>query len=243
MKRYRLLLCLPILYLLSTGCSVIGLAIGVNTDTYNINYEEEEIEDSDFFKSEYPQIEKGNDLKIILINGRTLEVDFVEFKRLSLIEYSRKYAEMINVYGNEVFFPNLHDTIKVTYHNENTEYYEFLGFDTGCIQVGSWNKNIYKITPKNNYKLTLCNYDGELPYKMYEEMMSNGQIPYQSTIVIQVAGNVKQIPLDEVRHIIKIVPHKDNYALEGFLVGLGIDVLIISMWLSSDPFTFEMDFD
>ena len=213
--------------LLSMGCTIIGAASGGNLETDKIFYNEIELESSDYARSGYSDIEEGDSLKIFPIKGDSLIGKFIKFNKLSMSEYSKKYAKMREVYGNIVFFPEFHDTIKVIYINKSIESYKFLGFDYGCIQVGDFNDTIYKIPLINNYKLTLSGNDYAPLFKIYDEMMSKGEIPALSKIVIQYNGTVTQIPLDEISRIITIVPYRKNYALEGTAIGLGIDILIV----------------
>ena len=228
MKYLTLLICFFTTSLLSTGCcTIIGGAIGKNTETVEIHYKKIEM-------SEYSKIEKGTNLKIILAKGDSLKGDFIEFKKLSMSEYSKEYAKMRKVNDGIVFFPELHDTIKVTYRNKSVQYYEFLGFDYGCIQVGNFNDKVYNISLNNIYKLTFCGNDYAPPSKRYEEIMAKGQIPFLSTIVIQKNEIVINLPLNDISQIILIVHKRKNHTLEGSLVGLGIDAIIVFLWLQAN---------
>jgi len=227
MKYLALLIFLLTTSLLSTGCTIIGGYSGYNLETKKIYYREFELEKSDFARSGYSNIKNGDDLKIILITGESLTGNFLEFKKLSMSEYSKKYAKMREVYGSSVFFPDFHDTIKVIYNNKKIEYYEFIGFDYACIQVRDFYNKTYNIPVINNYKLTLSGHDYASLFKKYAEMMNKGEIPTLSKIVILNNDTVTQIPFEEINQIIKIVPYRKNYALEGTAIGLGIDILIV----------------
>ena len=233
MKYLTLFIFLLATSLLSIGCSIIGGAIGENTETVEILYKNIDMEILDFSRSEYFKIEKGINLKIMLINGDSLKGDFIEFKKLSISEYLKKYAKMRKVYDG-IVFPEIHDTIKVTYRNKSFQYYEFLGFDYGCIQARDFNDKHYKISLNNIYKLISKGNGYATPIKRCKEMMANGQIPVLSTIVIQKAGIVIQTPLDEISQIITVVHNRKNYTLEGSLVGLGIDAIIVLLWIQAN---------
>ena len=233
MKYLTLLICLFTTSLLSTGCSIIGGAIGENTGTAETLCQKIDMDKLDFSHSEYPKIEKGTNLKIMLTNGDSLKGDFIELKKLSMSEYSRKYAKIRKVY-DEIVFPKIHDTIKVIYLSKSFQYYEFLGFDYGCIQVGNFNEKVYKISLNNIYKLSFSGNDYAPHINRYKEMMAKGEIPVLSTMVIQKAGIVIQTPLDEISQINTIVYNRKTYTLEGSLVGLGIDAIIVFLWIQAN---------
>ena len=233
MKYLTIFIFLFVTSLLSTGCSIIGGAIGENIETVEILYKNIDMEKFDFSRSEHYKIEKGTNLKILLTNGDSLKGEFIEFKKLSMSEYSRKYAKMRKVY-DEIVFPKIHDTIKVIYLNKSFQYYEFFGFDYGCIQVENFNEKVYKISLNNIYKLSFSGNDYAPHINGYKGMMAKGQIPVLSTMVIQKDGSVIQTPLDEISQIIKIVQYRKNYTLEGSLVGLGIDAIIVFLWMQAN---------
>jgi len=214
---------------LSTGCTVFGGYIGSITKTNHIFYNESELLQSDFAHTGYSNIKAGDKLKIILINGDSLMTEFMEFQKLSMNEYSRKYLKMREIYGSNVFFPEFHDTLTIIYRNKTIEHYEFLGFDYACIQVGDFNEKIYKIPLNTTYRLTLSGNDYASLFTSYNEMMTKGQIPTLSTVEIINNGIFSIIPLNEISQIITMNPYRKNYAIEGTAIGLGIDILILAL--------------
>lgn len=59
-------------------------------------------------------------------------------------------------------------------------------------------------------------------------------------VSIRRLGDIVNIPVSEIDQI--IVPYRKDYALTGFLVGLGIDALIVYWWSYSDPLGGSMGF-
>ena len=86
-KQYGLLLCLPILYLLSTGCSIIGLAIGANTESEEVYYKTVESNSSEFKSLE---LVEGDSLTIFTNNGDSLDGVFIKYQTFHIFCSSTK---------------------------------------------------------------------------------------------------------------------------------------------------------
>ncbi len=236
MKRYRLLLCLLILYLLSTGCSIIGLAIGANTETEEVYYKTVESNSPEFKSLE---LAEGDSIKIVTNDGDSLSGIFIQYQPLSFEEYTKGF---INAFSNMEYFPKPYDTLWAQ-ENDNNVCYEFLGFEYKNILVKDEKNDTVvislnepfilleegnKILKKNEFIELIKNKNEvikSVSFHRYMQLMELYARHNNEKILIKNMEDIVIIPLDDISQM--IVQHSKNYALEGILVGLGIDVLIV----------------
>ena len=248
MKRYRLLFCLPILYLLSTGCMVMGRIIGEDIESDEIYYKDTKIDLQNF---ELSSISDEATLKILKSNGDTLMGNFMGNVKIPIEDYSE---EFMDIFKDSIYFPSLGDTISVTSQDKSVEYHKFLGFEYGGIRLGEFNSDEFVISLAEpnvlvidgNQILSLIAYEkfsakmsGDIKsvtFEKYLKLMKRYGLPTKSALLVQQSNGIVKIPLDGISQIIVIVSYKKNYAIEGLLVGLGIDILIIALLIDNiDP--------
>lgn len=90
MKYLTLIICLFTILLLSTGCSVIGLAVGANTESKEYYYKRIESNSPEFRSLE---LNKGDILFIFLTNGERLDGIFMQYESLSIDKYANEFKD------------------------------------------------------------------------------------------------------------------------------------------------------
>ncbi len=244
-KRYRLLFCLPIIALLSTGCMVMGRIVGEDIESDEVYYKETKIDLQNF---ELSNISDEATLKILKSNGDTLMGNFMGNVKIPIEDYSE---EFMDIFKDSIYFPSLGDTISVTSQDKSVEYHKFLGFEYGGMRLGEFNGDEFVISLEepnvlvidSNQILSQIAYEEisakmsrnikAVPFDKYLKLMKRYGLPTKSALLVQQSDGIVKIPLDDISQIIVIISYKKNYAIEGLLVGLGIDILIIALLIDN----------
>jgi len=251
MKQLLLIMSLILIIISSTGCSMIGLAIGGNIDTKEAY--DKKIE-SDSTKFESLELVEGDSIKIVSTDGDTLAGIFIQYQTLSVEEYTK---EFINAFGSKEYFPKQYDTLW-TLENDNVVKYEFLGFEYKNMLVKDEKNDTLAISLNESFILLeeqnqifkekefiefikdRTEIVKSVSFHRYLQLMELFTGQNKRKILMSHMKETLVIPIDNISQIV-IVYHK-NYALEGILVGIVIDVIILWSMYSSGFGSFNMQY-
>ncbi|MGB4837532.1 MAG: hypothetical protein WBP08_00935, partial [Saprospiraceae bacterium] len=234
MKNTRLILSgasfilIAIIALLFSGCSVIGWFYGKSTKRYKT--------DVQISGWEINKIDKIKELKLILRNsdtivGKNLHNEFIpenEYAQLYNVAYERLFGE--------VKIPKIGDTIRISSHTNNfnsDQYLEnltFAGFDYNSIYLNENNQiKPYSFISLKNPQIKS---GSKLDFQHIQQLLQTGEIPLKILRVIETNSGLKRLNPNEIQYVSYTIPEK-KYAKEGFLIGLGADILVLSIALVS----------
>ena len=252
MKQLLLIMSLILIIISSTGCSIIGIAIGDNIDSKEVYYKKIE---SDSTKFESLELVKGDSIKIVSTDGDTLAGIFIQYQTLSVEEYTK---EFIDAFGSKEYFPKQYDTLW-TLEDDNIVKYEFLGFEYKNILVKDEKNDTIVISLNESFILLeeqnqifkekefiefiefikdRTEIVKSVSFHRYLQLMELFTSQNKRKILMTNLNDTLVIPIDDIFQI--VVFYYKNYALEGFLVGFAIDVIIISIIYSTGFGTWNM---
>jgi hypothetical protein len=204
-----------------SGCTLIGLGVGAIRDSRKPDFQSKPVEDS-------LKLKKGNQMILILRDGRKLTGKYIELDKLPYTEYLNRYHEFRNKETNASVLPLLGKitaTLKTTKEKVDIE---LTGFDYD----GLWLKKIEWPNPiKHPYDLFFAIVDkqgkkfNENAIDNIKSMSSNIELPIVSAIKIEILSDEQLVALNDLSEI-RLHPKKhDKYY--GLLLGVITDMLIV----------------
>lgn len=211
-----IILILASLSVLNNSCTLIGLAIGSgihkkDKDPYVVK------------PIEIQQLNPGRLLTIIYKDDRTIEGKYKGTSQISQEQFSEEYSRFLNVHPDELSLPAIGDTMEIYYAvYKITEKCIFLALETNSIIVDRFNLETPFYVPINSNEIFL--------YRNGKVFLPNNyaDIPCLTAIKIaDTAHNLLNISVNEIKTI--KAHYRKDARLEGSLIGLGLDVAIISV--------------
>jgi hypothetical protein len=203
------------LIVLNSSCTFIGLAIGHSIDKKDKDpYEIKPIE--------IQQIDQGRLLTIHCKDGRTIEGKYRGTSQISQEHFQEQYSAFKDLYPNDLSLPEIGDTMEIYYTQfKTTEKSRFKALETDLIILDQLNMGrTFNLPIASNEIFIYHNKKPFLPNNYID-------IPRLTTIQIEETNNIELgIPVNEI-NIIK-AHYRKNAQLTGSLIGLGVDVVIIS---------------
>ncbi len=202
-----------------SGCSLIGLGIGAIKDGH-------EPDNTTATNSQLWFVQPGQNVSMVLRDGTVLKGSYGGIQPVPKDDYGRKYEETCAQNYGSIALPRLGEKV-IFAGNDPTDQYEceFAGFDLGLIMIKNIEKNTISGVSTKRYP-TFKNSQGNLiDVKALDAMMLEGKIPFVSGAVMKIGSNQKVIPVEQISEV--RIPNKKHGKLIGFLIGAGIDAVVI----------------
>lgn len=204
-----------------SGCSLIGFGIGAAVDG---GRPDEYI----FSAAGVDSIKPGSSIEVLRKDSNIVSGEFVRVGFAPSEEYAMKYTQFTNSLPIGMNMPGLGDSILITKHGASgrkTLAGTLLGFDTGVlhVQFPGWNEPasvfVEAIDTIRDNNSTIMEGD------VLRRLMSTGQVPFQSAIIVASEAGTQAILLDEVLRIRQPVSHSARWS--GLAIGAVADVVLI----------------
>lgn len=195
------------------SCSVIGYGIGSMADS-------SQRDQNDISVSQVKAMAPGTAIIITLKDTSQLSGKYIGSEMMPADQYAQSYKQACEELSEIIYLPAVGDSFVLLSNEKAT----FLGFDYDRIlfrgkkgnTLGGNIANIDTLTDSNGNKIEI---------EIVKKLINEGKVPLLSVINIMEAAEKKQARLDSIE-IIQI-PTKKQGKLNGFLIGIVLDLFII----------------
>jgi hypothetical protein len=210
-----------------SGCSLISFGIGAAIDGSSPD-------EYVFTASGVDSIKRGSSIEVLRVDSSIVSGDFQGKGFAASEDYALRYKQFINSLPIGMDMPALGDSIFIVKHGASgrkTLSGVLLGFDTGVMRVDfpGWNDPASVLveaidTIRYNNSTFL---DGDV----LRNLMSAGQVPFNSAIIIATTHGSQAIPLGEILEVRQPIPHNAKW----YCLGLGavLDVVGAIYWAAT----------
>ncbi len=207
-----------------SGCSAIGLGIGIAADKATPNRSERKVSD---WEAEFP------DEKVIIVSkdSITSEGELKGISQMNQYYYSVAYEDHRIQIKHLTDFPRFGEIITVfDYKNRQTKYV-FRGMDYQNILVGA-------IKEERNIEIAYIHFtkiikeDGSaITSDTIRAVVENGGMPALSVFVIETKSGIVSIPGMDIAKIYSV--NKKNKKMAGLVLGLALDITFYFYFLAT----------
>lgn len=219
------------------GCSMVGYGVGSAID--NSKDDRKSITNWECSKTK-----EGTEITVHLLADSTISGKFGGMEKKKAEEYIKEYAEFRNANENEVYLPEIGDTIRIKYRFDDQGIHEFLGFDFPGKRSGRYSKkrtyaSYINVTANNinenvekNYSLKYLEEIEDTKGNLVtgqdiENFAAKSKIPIRSFIILSTDSSHDHVNIENVNFI--EVPRTKYAKWVGLGLGLAIDVTIITI--------------
>ena len=219
------------LWLLSSSCSIIGLAVGAKMQSDSnkrVNLEAKEI----------TQIDKGEKVEIKTKTHDSVYGKYIGLKRKKQEQYESEYRQFF--YSFQYVLPDINDSILVYDRNGFLQKEVFKGFDFNWLYVSAGEGgNLYPL------KYDIIHYvrdkrGNTISPQSIENHIQHGNLPLYSRIIVETPERDELVDFYDISSV-GITEKKENAALDGFALGLAVDALVVFILFESNPPLEDMD--
>jgi len=215
-------LLLPLLFLVfsSSGCSLIGFAVGAAHD----NSSQPAYEHKDM-----AELGSGDKIRILRRKSAAIEGIYKRLEPLDSSTYAARYAEFLNRIPTTINPPNYGDTLFSTSEDKGN-LYVFRGYNTRGWDIEKLPTHARGTIISRSFSL-LKRQDGiPIDYDALQQMAAKGLLPLNESIVVDSTEVELKIPLNDVTYVGKLKPRNEKWI--GLAAGLGVDALAIAVIVS-----------
>jgi hypothetical protein len=213
--------------MMTTGCSMVGLGVGASIDARRPKQKSLPAEGLDLVKP-------GTKLIIIMNDSTEKKGEFMGMDRFSSLEYNQRYSNCRKKLESDRMLPVPGEKLTLCAASSNVSG-NLVAFDqkfegSGKITTvkmnipGQGNEMVSKLDEIE--QLETCRGDtlqsGDLSL-----LVRQGRLPSVSTIALQQQYSPEFIPIDRVSAV--WLENECHAAETGFLIGLGIDVIVVTV--------------
>jgi hypothetical protein len=231
------------------GCSVIGLGIGVVSDSRK--------PDSLMIPCcQVPTIQQGREIKVVLLESEPVRGTFVGLGSIPADDYAQRYSRYRKGNRVDVLVPALGERVEITLKSRVSGERELVGFDykylvkkperkpepeaIGCspsMVVRQESDTSLGMVPLSDVD-QVKDADGNIiKGEMLERMATSGQLPLLSSLAIADFSGQKYLPMEEVSRV--ELKNKKNDKWKALAAGALIDSILILSFLSAMDNLFE----
>ena len=169
------------------------------------------------------QVPQGSEVLFNLKDGTTITGKYLGMKRQPGKEYASRFKAAVTRLPENVFLPQIEDTVTVVLNNDKEYQGRFfgVGIRTFALQI------------ERRYYLNLASLrelrwhpDKHIDAETLTSLIKSGTIPVYTLVNVDVDGQLHTIPWNDITTV-QIFSHKRNYATVGLLVGAAVDALIL----------------
>jgi len=212
------------------GCSLVGLAVGINSDSDENLYSLE--------KQHLANIDTSDFINVITKNNKSITGKFEGFSRLSFQDYSKRYEETRSRLRDTIYLPKLGESIffekliieskgnrkiKTILKNKTKK---FFGFSLGGVLLSDSTYEKSVTIPNNLANNAEGDYGMKIDFEEFKTLLMNKKLPLATCIILRTPEGEIDFLGDDIKEI-----HSNNTKygwLIGTLVGIVIDVSILS---------------
>jgi len=212
------------LIFLVDGCTIIGFTIGSSLDRNTP-------ESKSVLYSEWLEIERGTDIKLINMNGDTTEGKYISANAMSFDQSKNQYRKWYQESGNTLNLPDIDST--VTFKTIDNSYEgRFYGFDLNTVWIKFTDRHAQGVLPLKDIISISDIHNKTITGEDLKNKINNRLLPVSVLISFQMNKDTLSVPAMYIKDIrIKL---SRNAKWWGALMGLPLDaVLVYSIhWLS-----------
>jgi hypothetical protein len=227
MRTFLLLLTAALLGMSVSGCTVIGLGIGLAVDHRNGR---EHRVSCDSLKS----VPRGRVVEVTLTYGDTLRGTFTGTGARPEDSYRPAYDTARALLGGDTALPAIGETLTVTTPRGWNLSGLFCALDAGALAIHRLEDDSTVCLPAFSVS-QIRNRDGHgYDPALIRDLVSSGSLPSALELVVESGGKTRGIPLEHIRQIYA-PPRRTHYWILGGVVGLVVDVTLAAVaWRYSD---------
>ena len=215
------------LILTQNGCSIIGLATGLQHDA-------RKPKGGVYPGWQWAKITPGTDVMVRLTDGTKFEGTLMSVDQLPADVYAHHYTERRQSDPAVAILPTLHDSISLMLVTSEGVSGEFLGFDqqfdsgtvVPCIQLlPKGQQTTRRVDLRQVTKIKDAHQNDIVPDSI-TSLMRLKRLPVLSGLFFSTRSGPTQVPFDRID---RLVFHGGYGAVSGFLVGLVIDAAVVGI--------------
>ena len=230
-KARTVLISILSLWLLSSSCSIIGLAVGAKTQS-------DSNKRVSLKAGEITQIDKGENVEIKTKTRDSVYGKYIGLKRKKMEQYESEYRQFY--YNAEYGLPDINDSILVYDRNGFLQKEMFKGFDFNQLYVSAGeSESLYPL----KYDLIYYMRDrsgNTISPRSIENHIQSGTLPLYSRVLVETPERDVLVDFYDIASV-GITEKKENAALYGFAIGLAVDALVVFVLFKSNPPLEDMD--
>jgi hypothetical protein len=212
-----LLIALLLPYLQVLGCSLIGLGIGASSDS-------KKPDDYSFSRAAMGSVEMGTTVTLTKWDGSTMEGDYSGVITRSAEVYSKAYDRALEESDYEGYLPRLGEAATLLVNQSSLEGV-YLGIDSNNVLMQREAKRDTMRICLDSVKTIEGPGGGQLQGPELRELVYDGTIMSRSYVLMWADRRTVAVPYEAVNNI--TVGVVKSGALTGFAIGLGLDITVI----------------
>jgi len=205
---------------LLSGCTVIGLGVGVAVDHRNAR-------DRRVSWDGARSVPRGRDVEVTLTSGDTLRGKFTGLRALPPDSYRIAYDSARILLAGDSVLPQLGDTVMVVHESGWRHRSLFHGLGPMALDMRLLCDTSARFVPLRAVA-RLQDIQGT-PYDLtrLSALMSARLLPTEQQFVVQSHVQTTGIPLEHIREIYA-PPHRTSYWILGGVIGLAVDAAVVA---------------
>lgn len=206
---------------LTSGCTVIGLAIGASTD-------QGKSDKKDYAISEIERIKPGKEVTVVLNTKAMIIGEYVRTTRITDQEYDSIFGEFREKSYNLSEIPAPGDTITIFDLTGGQWTFELIGYNYDYLSVrriGETEPIVFLI--RNIAEITAGD-ETTISVEELKTMIAGPKIPVLQAMVLNIYGDTVVIATSKVDRVFSI--EKKHGIWKGLAIGLAIDAGALVIW-------------
>ena len=227
---FKLLLLFLFAIVLFQSCTIIGLAVGLNSDAAK--------RDSFSTGSNPSVLDLGDKVTFILSNSDTVSGQIVKFDTLRWMKFAPQYDGYMMMGQKKIFIPNVNDTISIDSSSNFDR--TFQGFSDNGIKYYHLKEKKSENILYNQFRILYLKTNQKVEATDLEDIFSKKAQVWRIKYIIKSNGMEHAIDINDIAYI---TSDKQYYGwLIGILIGAGIDLVFFYIIKSSMSFGGGLNF-
>lgn len=204
---------------LLSGCSLIGFTVGAIVDGSKPD------RDSIAGQQVIENIELGDSVEVVLVNGGLLEGVYIGVDTFSVTEYDQTYNEASSQIEDDIILPEVGDTVTLTINGYLSKA-QFLGFGHKYVLAKRQGDRRISMIDLDNLTSITNTRGNSVKAKIVKNLLHDGRLPSAlPALLIKDGQTTARIPIDSLKFI--SVETSKNSKWVGLGIGLAVDVVAV----------------